>query len=151
MTNPVVGLQAQMPTKMTPLAVGEEKDLISPAWYALLRALFERTGGGNGIPIYNAASIADAGASQATATPLVPILNFVTASGKGVVMPAAMGPGEFLIVVNTTAGQPVSVYPPPGGQIDALGANNPYVTANGRCLQIFWFKTALQCYSTKLG
>jgi hypothetical protein len=151
MTNPVVGLQAQMPTKLTPLTVGEEKDILAPAWYALLRALFERTGGGNGIPIYNTATLSDAGASQATATPLAPILNFVTASGKGVVMPAAMGPGEFLIVVNTTAGQALKIYPASGVQIDALGANAPYVTANGRCLQIFWFATARQCYSTKLG
>ncbi len=155
MVNPVVGFQNDMPPQGFPVLEGQAEVFTYP-WYSLLLTLFERTGGGNGIPLYNSASVSDAGGSQTTATPLIPILNFVTASGKGVRLPAEMGPGEFCIVVNVTPSAALDVYPAPGGQINVLGVNAPYVMNAGGAIafptvQIFWYKTALQCYATKLG
>jgi hypothetical protein len=146
--NPVIGYQVAVPPFLTPALADEH---LAEPYYALLRALFTRTGDGSGIPFFPPADVTDAGASQTTASPLLPILNFITASGKGVRMPTQMSRGNFLICVNITTGQTVKIYPAKGVQINALGANNPYTTAVGLCAQIFWFQTALQCWSTVLG
>jgi|ERR1700722_18251897 len=156
MSNPIVGSQVNFPPKNSPLIEDDDSKAMTIMWYRTLQAFFTRTGGGNGIPTFNNTTVQDAGASQATATKLTPILNFVNSSGKGVVMPAALGNGNFLVVVNTTPSSALNVYPPPGGQINALGTNNPYVMNPGGAIakatvQIFWFKTPLQCYATTLG
>jgi len=155
MSNPVVGLSGDMPAMLEP-AVNTTEGTFLYNWYRLFQLLFDRTGGGNGIPVYNFAILSDAGVSQSTATPLVPILNFVTASGKGVVMPPALSGGEFLIVVNVTPSEALKVYPAPEVQINGLGINNPYTMNAGGSIakptvQIFWFSTAAQCYATDIG
>jgi hypothetical protein len=156
MTNPVVGQVISVPTLQTPLGTVQDSDgntlqvMLAQQWYRLLLALFNRTGGGNGIPTYNAAALSDGPGGQSGAPQLTPILNFVTASGQQVVMPAAMNSDEFLIVIVINGGV-VNIFPPPGCQIDALGVNAPYVMAAGPCLQMFWFASPTQCYSTKLG
>lgn len=175
MVNPIVGQPISIPPRNQPLFEAEANQAVegdwsevgnstegaapkvmSTPWYRLFQALLARTGGGSGIPTFNQAIVADAGASQATATPLVPILNFVAASGKGVVMPAALGATNFLVVVNVMPSQSLNVYPPPGCQINALGANAPYVMNPGGAIakptvQIFWFQSKTQCWATTLG
>lgn len=153
MSNPVVGQQINMPPKPTP---AEEPDgSLAYVYYRLLRALFDRTGGGSGIPILPPASVVGAGAGQANGAKLMPGVNFVTATGD-CVMPASLRAGNFLVVVDVTPSAALKVFPAPGIQIDALGANNAYTMNPGGAVafatvQLFWFQTALQCYATKLG
>lgn len=161
MGSPQVGAQISVPPIQTPIAsvVGMADDAgnvsgdatLLPPFYRLLLALFQRTGGGSGIPTYNWALLHDAGSTQLDGTPLIPILNFVEASGKAVVLPSQMNSGQFVIVV--CIGTTVSIFPPPGCQIDARGVNNAYIiNATGQPkTQIFWFNTPTQAYSTQLG
>lgn len=60
-----------------------------------------------------------------------------------------LGPGLDNVVVNN-GGNPLKVYPPVGGQIDALGANNPYTLAVTKVQQFRQF-SATQWYSFQVG
>ncbi len=69
------------------------------------------------------------GTTQATALPLGADLNNVTtvAASSGVIMPA-MNPGDEIVVRNGGANA-LSLYPPVGAQINALGVNAAYAIA----------------------
>lgn len=165
MSGPVIGFQANLPPIQSPLLQTKQDGtpvsppIMSTPWYRILQALFERTGGGDGTPLYLAGSFDSAGATQATATKLVTTLSFITKVGGGVMLPVLQG-GEFAIVVLVTPSTDLNVYPPlvpPGnGQINLLGAGNPYVMNPGGAIafptvQIFWVETPTQYYATKLG
>lgn len=69
------------------------------------------------------------GASQATAAPVPADNNRFTnvAAATGCILPA-MNPGDNITIMNAGANA-LKVYPPVGGQINALGANAAYSVA----------------------
>jgi hypothetical protein len=81
------------------------------------------------------ATVAAAGNSQVTATPM-PANADVTvsagAAGLGVLVPNTMSTGDQLYVNTELANFSVNVYPPVGSQIDSLGVNAPLVLASDR-------------------
>lgn len=76
--------------------------------------------------------------NEVTTTPL----------NSGVVVPN-LGAGQGSTMFNEGA-NPLKVYPPVGGQIDALGVNAPYVLASIKMQSLFQL-TATQWRSTQLG
>jgi hypothetical protein len=97
-------------------------------------------------------NVTAAGTAQANATVLLTELAVVAGAdgAKGVVLPAAPncgGVGLMAVVVNTTAGQNLKIYPPVNGAIDFGLANAP-VTLAGQKTQQFWCVTPNQWYST---
>lgn len=84
------------------------------------------------------ASVAGAGTTQATATALAAQYNRITSGAalSGVVLPASMGIGDEIEVVNATTSN-ICVYPPSGGKLNANSANVPMVMAPLRCHTFF--------------
>ena len=76
-------------------------------------------------------TVAAAGTTQGTAAAALRGFNVVTgATGtNGVVLPAAV-PGRVVIIKNTAAAAALLVYPPVGGQINALAANAAFSMGN---------------------
>jgi hypothetical protein len=76
------------------------------------------------ITFTNNAAVSAAGTTQGTATELTVDYNNVTtvAASAGVVLPVASGAGRKITVKNNGA-NPLTVYPPSTGAIDALGTN----------------------------
>lgn len=149
MANPVVGSTVNMPPQSMPALQGMQ--FASP-WYILFRALFQRTGGGSGIPVLPVALVTAVNTSAMT--PLMPGVNFVKAQGGSVQMPPQMAAGQYLVVVNVTRSAELDVWPAAGVTIN--GAPAPYKMNSGGALaapttQIFWFQDANTCYSTTLG
>lgn len=142
MTNPLQNNSVGMPQLSQP-AVRDDKTLDRP-WYLLFRSLFDRTGGGNGNPIFAMESVAD------TATPVMMTgpLAFVQASGKSIELPQ-LNAGQWAVVVNKVHSQTLSVYPPPGGKINQLAQNAPYVMASvaKTTVQLFFYETPLQIWN----
>lgn len=111
------------------------------SWKYLIQQLWNRTGGGSGIPNTVDNPLAAGGATQATATALTEDLNEIAPVGLGSgVMLSALKPGQSQTVFNNGA-NPLNVFPQVGVQIDTLGANLPYVLAAGKT-QIY------SCYGT---
>lgn len=77
----------------------------------------------------SANNLTAAGNSQATASSLGADQNRFTtvAASTGCILPA-MNPGDSIVVVNAGA-NPLALYPPVGGQINALGNNAAYTIA----------------------
>jgi hypothetical protein len=147
--NPIVGNPVTFPQRTQPLV--DESQVITPPWYLLLQAFFDRTGAGTGeVTLTTQLAVVDAGGGQAGAAQLTRQYNTVVGAGGGVALPTYTA-GKPCVVVNVGGGN-VTVYPPagPGAQIDALGANVGYVLAHTKC-QVFWFESATQIRSTQLG
>ena len=89
------------------------------------------------------------GATQATATQLANDWNVITSGGGSGVLLAVSTTGQSQTIINQSGGN-VTIYPPPGYQIDALGANVGYTLANTKT-QIFNFISSSQIYSLQLG
>jgi hypothetical protein len=92
------------------------------------------------------------GTNQATAFQLSNQWNVVdtVAAGSGVLL-SSLNAGQTQAVFNAnTLSDLLNVYPPPGVQIDALGANKPYQLAALK-MQIFNFVSSGQIDSTQLG
>ncbi len=91
------------------------------------------------------------GTVQADALALVDGWNEIAtvAAGTGVVIPD-LGTGIASQVWNNDAADALLIYPPVGGQIDALGVNNPYSLPFAKS-QVFSQTAALQWFSTQLG
>ena len=104
------------------------------------------------IPIASLApNLKATGISQATALQLASQWNVVTvasAVANGVLLSSYQS-GQAQAVFNQS-GVSINIYPPPGSQIDALGANKPYSLGNGK-MQIFNFQPNNQIDSTQFG
>lgn len=149
MANPVVGSTVNMPPQSSPALA--DAQFASP-WYILFRALFQRTGGGSGIPTLPVALVT--APNVAARALLMPGVNFVKAQGGSVQMPPQMAAGQYLVVVNVARSAELDVWPAAGVTIN--GAAGPYRMNSGGALavpttQIFWFQDASTCYSTTLG
>lgn len=123
--------QTNFPTQITPVV--DAKAQVTTPWMAFFRAVYNRTGQGNGILYTTESGIAGAGTTQATATALGNDWNEVatTSVGGGVILPSLTG-GQQVVLFNNTGGN-LNIYPPVGGTITFLGAslglNNPHVSA----------------------
>ena len=124
----------QLPQPTTPAVSTQSSWSLTRTFYYLIRALFNRTGGNSGIPITVGNNLAAAGATQGTATVLSNDWNEVL-SGAGGVALADLQPGQQMVVYNGTGGS-IEVYPPSGGQINALAVNAGFSLGNGKT-QIF--------------
>jgi hypothetical protein len=133
--NPVPGNSGPFPPKEQPFV--DDQDIIMGPWYQLLRLLYQRSGSGLGAVSFAPQDLLDAGNSQATAAKLIAGVNFVTASGKAVILPALVR-GQICVVFNITTGQTTNVFPPNNGKINNLAVNAPYPLATG--MQVFWWQ-----------
>jgi len=120
------------PPQNTPIV--DQKGTLTTPWMAVLRSVWGRSGGGTGI--LNQVNIA-------ATDLLVQDWNLVTASP--VTLPALTG-GQLIVVQNASGGA-LTIDAPAGATIDG-GAN--YSLANTK-MQIFWFFSATQIFSTQLG
>ena len=125
---------------------------LSKIWYRFflacdgLLAAFQN--GVLGFTVNNA--VAAAGATQGTAAKLDTEWAVITSGPvNGGVVLSSFGEGVPGTVINQS-GSNKNVYPPTGGQIDALGLNAPYPLANTKT-QVFNQVSATQWYSTQLG
>ena len=133
--------QTNFPPQNTPVV--DQSYTVTMPWMAFFRAIYNRTGFGNGIPYTTQGAIAGAGNSQATATPLQNDWNAVatTSVGGGVILPALTG-GQQVMVFNNTGGN-LNLFPPAGGTITFLGAsaglNNAIVMAATDFVIVYYF------------
>jgi hypothetical protein len=122
-----------------------------PIFFELIKALWNRTGSGSGVPASVATGIAAAGTTQATATALgTNDWNSVDsgATNSGVQL-VSLQVGQSQTVFNNT-GNTIKVYPQSGQSIDAGAANAAYSLTNGK-QQTFQQWTTTQVRSTQLG
>lgn len=89
-------------------------------------------------------SVRAAGSNQASATQLTSQWNQVT-SGSGGVLLSSYQAGLQQFVANTSGGG-ISVFPPPGAQINALGVNAAFSLSNNSSAT-FKFISATQIFS----
>lgn len=110
----------------------------STAFFYLIQALFNRTGGDSGVPFTSGSGLTATGSTQATALALTDDFNEVTGgvAGTGVQL-ANLQPGQFQLVFNGINSGNLDVWPASGGQINALGNNIHFALTNGKT-QIFW-------------
>lgn len=111
--------------------IGGDGSLRNPLYY-LLQQLFKRTGGNSGIPNTVHNNILSTGTTPAILTEDFNLIN----DGSGGVQLFNLQPGQQQTVFNNDGANPLLVYPPNGGQINGLGANQPYQMAAGS-VQIF--------------
>lgn len=139
---------ANLPDQTKAMVDGNDKP--SATWWLMLRAVWSRTGLGSGVPIQVDNSLSAAGTNQATALQLNLDWNEVltTPSGSGVML-LALQPGQTQVVYNGGT-NPLSVFPPNGWSIDALGANAAYPLAAGKT-QYFGCWENTQFRSLQLG
>jgi hypothetical protein len=112
----------------------------------MIEALWNRTGGGDGIIPSIGTGLIATGNSQLTALALTNDWNEVdtVAAGTGVQIPQ-LSPGQVIAIFNGGV-NPLSVYPFGGGIIDALSVNAAYALAATK-LQIFWLWSFTQLRS----
>lgn len=133
------------PVQFQPNAPLVDKDGVplSRTGHPFFLSLYNRTGQGNGIvpAVTPSPFLTATGTTIADALQLTQDWNDIETGGAntGVAIAAALGlqPGNDIWVFNGT-GTNKNVYPPSAtGQIDALGAGNPFVLAAGklRCFQ----------------
>ncbi len=86
--------------------------------------------------------IAAAGVNQATATLLTNDWNEVTSGTGGGVLLSSLQAGQNQVVFNNSGGS-ISVYPPPGGTINALLVNQAFVLSSGTRATFDFFTSTL--------
>ena len=131
---------ATFPPQNSPVV--DQNNNLTLTWMGFLRALFNRTGMGTGIP-FQVSTIADVNNSQVTTDW---ILGNTSVSDNGVLSLPVLSPGQF-IVVQSSGAEPLIVTPSSGVTID--GASDYSLTAGK--MQIFWCFTTSQIFSTQLG
>lgn len=119
-------------------------------WWLMFRAIWSRTGLGSGVFDQVANNLTSAGTTQADGLVLDLDWNEVltVGAGSGVTL-LAVQPGQTQVVFNGGSSS-LSVYPPVGFNIDALGANAPYALASGKT-QMFGTYSNTQIRSVQLG
>lgn len=97
-----------------------------------------------------ATALKSTGTNQATALLLTSQWNEVdtVAAGTGVLLPAYQ-PGQSVTVFNADPSNSLNVYPAPGMEIDALGANQPYTIVAGK-MQVFNTVSSAQIFSIQV-
>jgi hypothetical protein len=115
-----------------------------------LKTLYDRTGGARGVPSVQK-KLTATGSTQVTALLLTGDWNdFGTvAPGAGCQIPKQFIQGSDVTIHNGGTNT-LSIYPPPGWQIDALGVNAPYLLPAGKT-QVLRGWDNLLIRSTQLG
>lgn len=116
------------------------------------QALWNRTGGGTGIPNQiNSGVLTAEGTTQSDALSLMADWNIVsvTPANSGVIIPALVG-GQVPILVWNYGANSLNVYPPVGSAIDSLAVDAPYVLVTLK-MQIFYFFAPESIFSQQLG
>ena len=119
----------------SPLSQPNSGGVFAQAWWWLINALYNRTGGASGNPFTVGAGLT-ATAGAVGPLPLTNDYNEVLAGGGLGVMLYNMQPGQSQVVFNGT-GSAISVFPFTTGSIDALAVNAVYALANGKSQ---WFR-----------
>ncbi len=135
-----------IPTPAQP--IDDRGNLVAQVWWRFFQSLLNRTAAT--ITYTVKLGLTAAGTTQATALKLTAEWNEVTttALNTGVLL-FNFGIGFDSRVWNLGANS-MKIYPPLGCQIDALGANNPYLLATNKA-QIFNQLSATQWRSLQLG
>ena len=126
----------QFPPSNTPIT--DASGNMSNSGMAFFRALYNRTGQGNGL-----ANQVNAGALAGTT--FDSDWNLVTGGTGDCILPALTG-GQLIVVQNDTL-LGVNVDAPSGATIDSAGS---YTLASGK-MQIFWYFSSTVIKSTQLG
>ena len=122
--------QTNFPPQITPIV--DQKQQVTTPWMAFLRALYLRTGESTGL------------ANQVNLTATGSLTDDWNLTTGNVILPALTG-GQSVLVQDS--GGTTTIAPPAGATID--GAVN-YNLPAGK-MQIFWFFSATQIFSTQLG
>lgn len=128
-----------------------EKDGVVSAFMAeWMRVIFDRTGDGSGVP-FQLLVLDAAGTDQGSATDCTVDFTIVRGGSGGVRLHDTLQPAQYQFVYNFMGG-PLNVYPPSGGQIDALGIDAPYSLANTKA-QMYLCESVspMQLLSLQLG
>jgi len=145
----------QVPSSLEPISTfgsASVPTVVKPEWYkffvSVSSVLQNLIGGVLGFTSNNA--VTAAGAAQGTATVLAAEWSVITvgAINTGVLL-RAFGQGTMSTVFNQS-GTTKKIYPPTGGQIDALGPNAAYSLGNAK-QQTFSQISPTQWLSTILG
>ena len=121
-----------LPPANTP--VTDSKGALNNDGMAFFRALWNRTGQGNGLQF----QVSDIDSGDITT-------DWVQVSGASATLPSLTG-GQFIVVQNTSGGN-LAISPPSGATIDG----GPIYSIAASKMQIFWFFSASQIFSTQLG
>jgi hypothetical protein len=140
-------LPTNFPAPKTPLVKKEDFTATQDLRFLLL-ALFNRTGGADGVPVVTATPasvnkvlLVAAGTTQANALPLTDDWNYFGTVGAGLAcLLLITKPGTDQRVFNGGINN-LAVFPQPAFQIDALSLNSAFILAPGK-LRIF------ECWST---
>ena len=127
------------PTVFPPqnVPVIDQKGTVTNAFMAFFRDLYNMTGAGTGLP--NQVTVSATGSLTAD-------WNLVTsAAASPVTLPSLTG-GQMVVVQNNT-GLNLTVKAPTGATIDGVAT---YTLLNTK-MQIYWFFSASQIFSTQLG
>lgn len=125
----IQGFPTNLPTPQT--AIADDSGRLQDTWYKVFVALFGRTGQGTGVQLKVGNDLVATGAGQADALQLLNDLNEVLGGATGGVLLTVTIQGQWQQVFNGSGGN-INVYPTADLQIDALGANAPYILANGK-------------------
>jgi hypothetical protein len=117
-----------------------------------MRIVTQRVGGISGVEFTTNAAFAAFGSSNLDAQQLTDDFTFVTTgpAGSGVILFDSMQPGQFQFVFNRLAGA-LKVYPPSGGNIDALAKDAPYSLPHFKAQMFTCADATPQIYSLQLG
>ena len=112
---------------------------VTNAFMAFFRDLYNRTGAGAGL----VSQVSTLVTPSLTAITTDWVL--ITGGASSITLPALQG-GQAIVVQNAST-SPATVNPPPGATIDGVGS---YSLPNTK-MQIYWFFSATQIFSTQLG
>lgn len=128
------------PPSNTPIT--DEKGAMTNASMAFFRALYDRTGYGNGLTVQANPSVTAAGTTATGATLLSADWNYVVGANglNGVGLPALIG-GQMVIVYNSDIAGNLNVYDP---------AQNIAIALNPTSMGFFWFFSSTLIVSKQL-
>lgn len=102
----------------------------------------------SGAVVYSTVAVAAAGTGQSDAASMQSVVDIyqVTSGTGGIKLPACDPTQQFIKRVINRSGVSINIYPQSGSQIDALGANNPFILPNNSSA---WFgqETTSRWYS----
>ena len=128
--------QATFPPQNSPI-IDQQGTVLTP-WMAFFRALFLRTGAGTGLP--DQVNLTASASANITAD-----WNVITDFHVASTLPSLTG-GQVVVVQNSGGGI-ATINAPAGAKIDGASSYSLPDTK----MQIFWFFSATQIFSTQLG
>lgn len=138
-SNPTFTTGQNLPPPQVPI-VDPKTGIFSADGWKFIVSLIQRIA--SAIPTQTVATtVAAAGSTQATATPLTKQSSTVTSGGGGVLL-LSLQAGQSQTVRNRSGGN-INVYPPSGASIESAGMNVAFVLGNGNDATFFFDTTIL--------